>query len=266
MRIPDPLHDRAFLYGEWQPGRANAVVFIDPLCPYCKKAIPKLDQVTDYNLFVYWAPIFGQRSVDSISPFFRCEQPTGRSVLQGLINTAGAGLTLPAPNCEGELDISNRAVNDEMVSGYPINGVPAYFLQGVPVTLSQIQAVIPEYAGYVNGVAIDWLRYKESRVDLNVPSSSLAIIFPEHGMSDLDLQSFRQYRPEYLFTLNDWKALCDALSAATCADGKDAQRLQSQQFREITALLGVDHPDKVYLVSSDGKLSSVNINTGRTLH
>ena len=266
MRIPDLTSDRAFLYGDWQPNRANVVVFIDPLCPYCKKAIPKLDQVTDYNLFVYWAPIFGQRSEDAIRPFFRCGQPTGRAVLQNMINTPAAGLAQLNPNCEGELDTANRAINDAMVSSYPINGVPAFFLQGVPVTLSQIETVITEPAGYVNGVAIDWRRYKESRIGQKLPSISLAIIFPVQRDSSLDMQLLSQYRPEYLFSLNDWEALCEALSATACANGKDAQRIQAHQFREITALLGIDdEPGEVYLISQDGKLSSVQTNAGPDL-
>ena len=43
--IPDADRDRAFLFGHWQPGRASVVLFIDPLCPYCKRVIPKLELI-----------------------------------------------------------------------------------------------------------------------------------------------------------------------------------------------------------------------------
>lgn len=267
MKIPDPSSDRGFLYDDWRPNRANVVVFFDPLCPYCKKAIPKLDQVTNYNVFVYWAPVFGQRSEDIIKSFFRCEQPAGRAVLRSLLNTAGAGAIQSPPQCDGNFDESMRAINDAMVSNYPINGVPAYFLQGVPVSLAQIQTVLVEPARHINGVAIDWQRYKESRIDKTSPSSSLAIIFPEQKNPYLNLQLLEQYRPEYFFSLYGWEALCDALSASACARGEEVHRARSFQYNEITALLGVDnHSGETYLLSRDGRLSSLNTSSFSVLN
>tara|TARA_R110002049_G_scaffold95306_18_gene234024 strand:- start:724 stop:1554 length:831 start_codon:yes stop_codon:yes gene_type:complete len=257
IQIPDPAQDQAFLYNDWRANRANVVAIIDPLCPYCKRAFSKLDQVTEYNLFVYWAPIFGQRSEDIIAPFFQCEHPTGRPVLQSLI---AAGFT--ADNkplvCEGDVSASRRARNDEMVASYPVNGVPAFFLQGTPVSLSQILSVQSGPAAHINGVAIDWQRYAASRVVQDKPSRSLAIILPDHQNRDLTLQLLQQYRPAYIFSRTGWQSLCAAI-AADCEHDERIERARSQQYSEIVALLGVDsHPDKTYLLSLAGRLSAIN--------
>lgn len=257
--IPDPSRDRPFLYNDWRPNRPNVVAFIDPLCPYCKKAIPKFDQITDYNLFVYWAPIFGQRSEDAIRPFFRCEYPTGREVISSLLVTLGSSAVKAPFACDGELDDSRRAVNDAMVASYPINGVPAFFLQGVQTSLAQIQAVPVEPARYINGVAMDWQRYEESRIEQNTPRGSLAIILPEQQNSSVNLQLVKRYRPEYIFSRSDWQALCDALSASACVIGEDAQRARLQQYNEMVALLGIDtQSGEPFLLTLEGKLQSIS--------
>lgn len=264
MNIPDPSRDRAFLYNEWQTDRPTVVAFVDPLCPYCKKVIPKFDQVTGYNLFVYWAPVFGQRSEEAIRPFFLCEQPVGREVLNNLVaSSVSPSVSTPLP-CEevvGEEGLSDarRATNDEMVASYPINGVPAFFLQGVQVALSQILTTHMEPARYINGVAIDWRRYKESRIDRNSQGDNLAIIFPEHQSLDLSLQMVEQYRPEYFFSHNDWQAICEALSATDCAGGADIRRARSRHYKEIAALLGVDNRSgETILLTRQGRLTHVS--------
>jgi hypothetical protein len=264
MNIPDPVRDKAFLYNEWQPNRPTVVAFVDPLCPYCKKVIPKFDQVTEYNLFIYWAPVFGQRSEEAIRPFFLCEQPTGRAVLNNLVVTSespsvGTSVACKAGMVQTDISDLRRATNDEMVASYPINGVPAFFLQGVQVALSQIQTKDAEPARYINGVAIDWRRYRESMVDQNSPSNSLAIIFPEHQTLDLGLQLIEQYRPEYLFSHHDWQAICKAQPAIVCASGVDIQRARSRQYNEIAALLGLDvRSGETFLLTREGRLIHVN--------
>jgi hypothetical protein len=261
MNIPDPSRDSAFLYNEWQPNRPTVVAFIDPLCPYCKKVIPKFDQVTEYNLFVYWAPVFGQRSEEAVSPFFQCKQPAGRAVLNSLIITPRA--TAPTV-CDGDfidasLMGSTRAINDEMVASYPINGVPAFFLQGVQVAFSQILTTPAGPARYINGVSIDWRRYEESRIDWNTAGDSLAIIFPEHQNPEVSLRLMEQYRPEYIFSHNDWQALCDALTATNCGGGVEIQHARSRHYNEVVALLGVDKASgETFLLTKEGRLTHVN--------
>jgi thiol-disulfide isomerase/thioredoxin len=261
MNIPDPSRDRAFLYNEWKPNRPTVVAFVDPLCPYCKKVIPKFDQVTQYNLFVYWAPVFGQRSEEAIRPFFLCEQPTGRAVLNNLVVASVSSSGRASLACEEDVSETGfsderRATNDEMVASYPINGVPAFFLQGVQVSLSQIQTTHKEPARYINGVAIDWRRYKESRIDWNRAGDSLAIITPEHQTLDLSLQLVEKYRPEYFFSHKDWQAICEALSATACGGGVDLQRARSRQYNEIAALLGVDNrAGETVLLTRGGRLT-----------
>ena len=82
--VPDQIQHSEFLYGEWKSNRPSAVLFIDPICPYCKKVIPKLDNIHDFNLYVFWSPIFGDQSEKIIEPLFGCDKPTAEHILLGL--------------------------------------------------------------------------------------------------------------------------------------------------------------------------------------
>jgi len=96
-------------------------------------------------------------------------------------------------------------------------------------------------------------------VDQNSPTNSLAIIFPEHQTLDLGLQLIEQYRPEYLFSHNDWQEICKAQSAIFCASGADTQRARSRQYNEIAALLGLDvRSGEAFLLTREGRLIHVN--------
>ena len=188
----------------------------------------------------------------------------GRAVLTNLVATSVSPSFRAPVACEeyvSETGLGNqrRATNDEMVASYPINGVPAFFLQGVQVALSQIQTIHTEPARYINGVAIDWRRYKESMIYRSSPGDSLAIIFPEHQALDLSLQLLEQYQPEYFFSHNNWQALCEALSATACGSGVDIQRARSRQYNEIAALLGLDvRSGETFLLTREGRLTLVN--------
>jgi hypothetical protein len=108
-------------------------------------------------------------------------------------------------------------------------------------------------------VAIDWRRYKESRIDLDGQGGSLAIIFPEHQAPDLSLQLLEQYRPEYFFSHNDWQAICRAQSATVCASGVDIQRARSRQYNEISTLLGLDvGSGETIVLTREGRLTHIN--------
>jgi hypothetical protein len=265
VTIPDPSRDHAFLYNEWRPDRATVVVFIDPLCPYCKKAIPRFDQITQYNLFVYWAPIFGQRSEDTVRPFFRCEKPTAATLLHSLTLSGASEGDTPV-TCEGAYSDSLRAINDEMVASYPINGVPAYFLQGVPTSLSSVQATQTGPPKYVNGVAINWQRYKESKIEDGSPGGSLAVITSKNSNVPINRQLLEKYHPEYLFSANDRAAACDASLPEACAAAEELRAAQSRQYSEIVALLGVyTDSGQIYLLSKEGSLTSITIDTDSVL-
>jgi hypothetical protein len=96
-------------------------------------------------------------------------------------------------------------------------------------------------------------------IDRHSPSGSLAIIFPEHQNPDLSLKLLEQYRPDYVFSLNDWQALCEALSPTACGSGTDIQRARSRQYNEIAALLGVDNRSgETFMLTREGRLTRIH--------
>ena len=83
--VPDPVTHAAFLYGEYFSNRSNVAVFIDPLCPYCTRAVPKFGGIREHNVFVFWAPIFGERSERALAPIFECEKPSAPEILMSVV-------------------------------------------------------------------------------------------------------------------------------------------------------------------------------------
>ena len=251
--IPDRIKHAAFLYNEWQPNRPNLTIFIDPLCPYCKKAIPKLDGITDYNVYIFWYPIFGQRSEKIVDPLFQCDHPTSAEILQSLMLADGR---TPTQHCGKEMRSQLREINDAVASSYPINGVPSFFVQGRRSSLAQVYSPVSEPAKYVNGVAIDWNRYQGTRIQDEKAPLTMALIFV-HGFSDREAKLVRQYRPVYVFSGADWDGICQQLKAKGC-DSPESRERNRLYSLELNALLGLDSPpEHNYLIAAGGQMRRI---------
>lgn len=262
--IPDAERDRAFLFGQWQPGRASVVLFIDPLCPYCKRVIPKLELISDYNLFVYWVPIFGQRSERAIAPFFHCQRPTSPALL-GTVNASPAQAKALLADCGPQANVALRQRNDAMAAAYPINGVPAFFLQGRRESLSGILTRQRTTANKVNGVVLEWQRYGESQLLPVSGARSLAVIAGAGGDPQAMSGLLREYQPAHFFAADGWGSLCgergsnDAGALAACDDAPQLQSLRRAHYLELVALLGLDPvAQRVIVVSRDGRLITLD--------
>lgn len=249
--IPDPARHQAFLHGEWRANRPNLLIFIDPRCPYCKKAIPKYPEIEAYNVYVFWSPVLGQPSRDLVRPFFRCARPTAPDRLATLLAAGGAAATA---DCQGAYDGELRAVNDEIVANYQITYVPAYFRQGQETSLAAVYQPPQEISKFVNGVAVDWQRYATSRVDSTQPARNLALILSGE-VDDATLALIQELRPEYLFAERDWGKICQTVSLADCNDdGRHGQR----RYAELAMLLGLENTAAaVRLISNRGTLSQL---------
>ena len=268
--IPDPEKHAAFLYHDWQPERRNLVVFMDPICPYCKRAIPKLDRIHDYNVFVYWAPVFGARSEQQVAPLFDCEKPTASYILHSFVKSAA----VQGVKCEGPYGPQRRALNDAMVAHYQVDAVPAFYMQGTRTSLVQIMASqsqpVQAVPSSIHGVSIDWSRYSRAKIMERVHSRHLAMILPSHIDLTQAQQLIEQHRPEYLFgVVNHRVALCEQIAGMHCEDDQQAADIQRRQLQEIELLLGLktddnNNGDKLagYIVTQSGHMNQFSAIVG----
>lgn len=221
-----------FVYSDWRGDRPSVVLFMDPLCPYCKKLIPKLHRITDYNLYIFWAPIFGERSEQAMSAIFRCETPSNESHVTQYLGAKGAQRGFDV--CEGKYNQRLRDINDQMVDSYEVKSVPSFYVQGVRTSFAQVSRLKIEPPKRLNGVVINWNRYQSLK---NGNSSSanhgLALIIPKA----LEHRAFQQDFPAaYLFSETD--------SASAV------------YYHEIVELLGLKR-QSAYYISYSGKVSEL---------
>lgn len=250
--IPDREIHSPFLYGDWNERRSNLAIFIDPLCPYCKKAIPKFDGLKDYNVYVFWAPIFGQRSEEIIQPLFNCTHPTDDKILHQLVSSRDTALDL---DCGTYYRSELRRLNDDVVNSYSINAVPAFFIQGVRTSLARVYRAEQKPGKYVNGVALDWDRYELSKVVAKGRLTSQAMILPAI-LTEKIFQLIDQYRPSYLFSAGNWLEICEKVVVSACSNS-DALAKNQQAYLELVALLDLqEQKSKVLIIANDGQVRS----------
>ncbi|WP_087020308.1 thioredoxin fold domain-containing protein [Thaumasiovibrio subtropicus] len=131
--IPTPESHGAFLLKPWQEGAPVLVMFKDPFCPYCLRAIENRHQLDDYNVFLFWAPILGERSEQRVATFFRCATPVNDTVLKAAVQRA-------VPDCQHQ-DLAQAVwqQNNRMVEAYQPRYVPQYWYAGQRVQISGLQ-------------------------------------------------------------------------------------------------------------------------------
>jgi len=191
LPIPDPATYARFLVGgTWKPDRPSVLVFKDPRCPYCVAAIPRLGALAEYNVFLFWAPILGPESVARVDEIFRCSAPAAPDVLEAVAAKR-------APACEGAHDDATAALNAAMVSAYDIQSVPAYALQGTFVSEAYLVASRRRYPP-VQGVVVDWARYRPQEVRGRTEARTLALIVPSRFVSEVERLD-REQRPQFVF-------------------------------------------------------------------
>jgi hypothetical protein len=257
VEIPAISTHEPFLYSDWQGDRANLLVFIDPLCPYCKKAIPKFDGITDYNVFVFWSPIFGDRSERAIEPLFTCVKPSSDALLHSLLN--GTRDQVLERDCAGgEYDQNLREVNNRMVDSYQINSVPSFYLQGTRTSISRVYNPNGASGQAVNGVALKWARYENSKVIDNTITNYLAVILPSRFTQNQS-ELVSTYRPAYIFSDENWSEICKTINVVGCSG--QPQTVNRKSYRELMALLGLEsQEDYAYLIANDGSVRTALVN------
>lgn len=178
LEVPDKETHKSFLLETWKPEKPSLVVFKDPSCPYCVRDLKKRAQLQNYNVFLFWSPILGERSLDHVNTFFKCPSSSDQIVLDAVIERV-------KPVCDGEFKQKEFNLNKKMAENYSPNSVPQYWLGGRQVGLTSLklsQSIIDaESVISASPIKIDWSRYGVSAV--NKPKTSrhnVGIVLPEN--------------------------------------------------------------------------------------
>ena len=83
--IPDPEKYQDFLLEPYKPGAPTVVAFKDPYCGYCIRALQNLEKLSEYNVYLFWAGILGERSVARVDDIFDCAAPVSQTVFDSVV-------------------------------------------------------------------------------------------------------------------------------------------------------------------------------------
>ncbi len=173
LEIPTAIKYRDFLLGSWKAENPTLTIFVDPFCPYCLKSLDRKYQFANYNTFLFWAPILGDRSISRVNEIFACKNVVGDRVIESVIKRL-------SPQCEQPTDKEAVAANMDMLNQYNPNTVPAYYLGGRRVSLAQLDLAVE--SGSVLGrqqFKINWQRYEEMSVsDVNASAKPMGLLVP----------------------------------------------------------------------------------------
>lgn len=237
LPVPSVDFHKAFLVGDWKPNAPSVVVFKDPFCPYCIKALKNKDELDSVNLFMFWYPIFGEKSDKRVSEFFRCESPVSNKVIDAVLQRK-------SPDCAQKPNADLEAINKHMYEAYAPSGVPAFYLGGQKVSFAEIKSIQLE-GSRSSGVELEWDRYLANRILDGDSTKKKAAIYLGEALPDRKIKRIVEalkLNKEY-----DWyffpskrsqlsRYVCSLLQLA-CKNNKN-QLLQSSQ--EIALLYGLD--------------------------
>lgn len=253
LPVPTVESHKEFLVGEWKPNSPSVVLFTDPFCPYCLKALEKKHELDNVNLFMFWYPIFGEKSDSRVAEFFRCNSPVGSNVIESVLQRK-------SPDCTRKLDTKLESKNKQMYEAYNPPGVPAFYLGGQKVSFAEVKSIQVEER-LSSGVNLEWERYSVNQILNNSATGTRVAFYLSSTLSERKvreiaeiLKSNEEYR-WYLFPSKAnqlSKRVCSILQLS-CIDDRD-KLLQSGQ--EIALLYGLDHESNSQVII-DGRLTSV---------
>jgi glutaredoxin len=253
LPVPTVESHKEFLVGDWKPNSPSVIMFTDPFCPYCLKALEKKHELDNVNLFMFWYPIFGEKSDSRVAEFFRCESPIGSNVIDAVLQRK-------SQDCSRKPDTELETTNKQMYEAYNPPGVPALYLGGQKVSFAEVKSI--ELAENHNlGIKLDWERYANNQLLTDRSANARAAIYVAKNLSGGNLkkltkilQTHKEYT-WYIFPTNH-----SQLNRAVClqfqqqCDGKKDQLLQSSQ--EIELLYGLDRQTNSRVII-DGRLVGI---------
>lgn len=250
--IPSETEYYPFLLSGWDASRPTVIVFKDPYCPYCIKAIPKLPELNGYNVFLFWAPILGASSLKRVDDIFHCKNPASDQVLRAVY-------TRKNPQCELPLNHRLLTLNQAVVDNYQINSVPRFYLQGQSVSfamLKQLQKKRPP----INGVKVNWQRFNLMQFATRQNSHVLSLLVPLSHQNDLELL-VNKYKPEFLFL--EHELLEHKPQYMSCISDPQTCLIQnskkySQRIEEFKLLFGDSLPEgKLVIIDHNGQVLTI---------
>lgn len=250
--LPVPTLDfhKEFLVGSWNPNAPTIVVFKDPFCPYCLKALEKKEELENVNLFLFWYPIFGEKSDKRVAEFFLCNSPVEAKVLNAVLAHA-------SPNCSGKRRAELETINREFYEAYSPPGVPAFYLGGRKVSFAEVKSIQSQGN---SGVNIEWSRYSLNRLNSNPVERNKAALYLSESMPEEKVRKIieilvadKEY-DWYLFASKSNQLSDKVCSIANfdCASDKEKMLMSSQELALLFGLESVMHSQFII----NGKLTS----------
>jgi len=176
--IPDNKVHSAFLLNEWQANKPSLIAFNDPRCPHCIKALAQRERLANYNVYLFWAPILGDASKQTVDLLFHCDSPSETTVIESVINRK-------APTCAGPEKQVLRSLNDNMIQQYALNSVPQYWYGGRRVALSQLNLALSTKQ-IIQSIAqnsllkVQWERYNSKAVaTANIAIANIGLVISQ---------------------------------------------------------------------------------------
>ncbi|QSP95532.1 hypothetical protein LPB19_03705 [Marinobacter salinisoli] len=177
LPVPDHETFHSFLLDKWNPTQPTVVLMLDPFCPYCIRTLSQKERLSQYNVFLFWAPILGERSERRVAEILDCKVIAGPEVIFAVIERS-------SPSCDQATKGSNAALNWEFVNAYDPQAVPAYYFGGQRVSLSQLNRYVSSVKQIKGTVSLDWKRYRGLKVQQESNGlGQVAAILPE-GFDD----------------------------------------------------------------------------------
>lgn len=160
--IPTPEVYSDFLIEPWKPNAPSVIVFKDPNCGYCIRALKALDKYKDYNVFMFWSPILGDYSDKRVAAIMECDDPISQEVFDDVI-------TRTPIECKSSDALNPRhsrlqQLNKEIVQNYNPQSVPSYYFGGQKVYLSSLKKFKQQLTNGITPVKLDWARYEALRL------------------------------------------------------------------------------------------------------
>jgi len=173
--IPNEQQYADFLLEPYKPGKPSIVAFKDPHCGYCIKALKRLDRLSEYNVYMFWAGILGKRSEQTVEQILACAAPISSEVFESVVRRS------PVIVCQSgdKARVEQLAeLNNKMVQNYHPHSVPSYFFGGRKVYVSQLEKFKRSMQMNVTPIQLQWQRYADLRVDnTNHNGLANAIVF-----------------------------------------------------------------------------------------
>ncbi len=250
LPVPSYTIHKHFLLNDWKPDAPTVIAFKDPFCGYCIKALKKKSEMDGFNVFLFWYPIFGEKSVNRVSHFFKCEKPVTKDIIQSVIKRE-------EPLCNGSGNAFLESLNRKMYQAYMPSGVPAYYFSGQKVSVSWLNSMKNEVDSIKQQVKVDWGRYQNNKYSDSEHNLAKAAIFLSSDFSLEKLPYLRELIKSkasidwYVFSNSSsilQKMQCNNVKKATC----ELTDMQKKNI-EFSLLFGVDDQNAIVL---NGKLLS----------